>query len=328
MSEVYLKSLKKFVQSSWVTDTIPFVAVWGVDRLTKMWAVGLDESALSYGQLVFETHYNHGVMLGTFSDLPPIMRLVALTSVGAFILCSYVFLRILVPMGSPFLKSGIAIQVSGILGNVADRMLGNGGVVDFISFRFETFRTPIWNVADMFQLLGYVFVIYGLWQDSKHYWPKEDLRRTFWINPKFQWRFCLLIMGTGGAVGLVTSVMSYTFMRTTLQAMGATADDNNSYLFSFVMAVGIMQACLSMMLFLLGSYVSNRVAGPIYAAKRFITDTLNGSKAKNFKLRKYDEFKELENVLSDLNKKFAQMQADLLKEEEVDVTDDENDKAA
>lgn len=326
LSEELLKDFSKFIRSSWFTDTIPFVTVWGLDRISKMWAVGLEEP-LSWGPWIIETHYNHGVMLGSFAYLPAVMRLVALTSVGAFILCCYLFLRILIPMGSPYLKAGIAVQVSGILGNVADRMLGNGGVVDFISLSVNGVRTPIWNLADTFQMIGYAFVLYGLWQDSKHYWPKEDLRRTFWINPKFQWRFCLLIMGTGGAVGLITSVMSYTFMRTTLQTMGANADDNRSYLFSFVVAVGIMQACLSMVLFLLGSYVSNRVAGPIYAAKKYITDTMNGAN-RGFKLRKHDEFKELEKLLTDLNEKFNLMKEEVAREEEEELLEAERDKAS
>ena len=93
-------------------------------------------------------------------------------------------------------------------------------------------------------------------------------------------------------------------MKTTLEAMGASSADNDSYLFTFVVAVGIMQACLSMVLFVLGSYVSNRVAGNIFAMKRYIKDSMDG-KVGRFKLRKHDEFKELEGVLTELNERLA-----------------------
>lgn len=290
-----------FIRSIWMTDVIPFILVWGMDRVTKLWATNLVDP-LFWGPWTIEAHYNHGVVLGSFSELPPILRLVSLTSIGALILCSYFFIRYLVPMKSSFLKLGLSLQIGGILGNVTDRMIGNGGVVDFISVNFNQTRSPVWNIADMIQFVGYGLIVVGIWKDSQNFWHKNDLRKKLWINPRFQMRFALLMVAVGTSVGVITSVMSYTFLKTTLSNLSPGHTLNEAYLKSFIVAVGVTQVCLILMIFILGTFLSTRMAGPIYAIKRFLSMTLAG-KSVTLKLRKNDEFKELEGMLSDVNKK-------------------------
>ncbi len=274
-----------------MTDTLPFLMVWVVDRVTKMAAVDM-EGTHHFGPWLLETHYNHGVMLGAFAHLPASLRLVGLSCVGAFVLCCYVSVRALAPLHSAWLKIGPAVLVAGIMGNVADRMIGTGGVVDFLSLTVGSWRSPVLNLADLFQWVGHGMIAVGLWRDSRRLWPRREQRGRLWVDGPFQRRHCALLVGAGGGVGLVAGVLGYAFLMTTLDELGTTPQLRAAFLESYVLAAAVSQACLMVALAVLGLFTSHRLAGPVYALKRFLGETLEGKRGK-LRLREKDEFQEL-----------------------------------
>lgn len=292
--------LKRLFKHPVLTEVIPFLLVIGLDRFFKNQAVAQNLPS-HFGPLKFDLYYNHGLMLGFMEHLPSALKIVPLTSLGAFIFCGLLFLRLMVPMHSMWLKTGLSLTVAGILGNVWDRMIGDGGVVDFITLANVT-GTPIWNPADSFQLLGYFCVCFGIWSDAHHYWPAKDFRKTFWVMPIFQRKFCIQLLTIGFSVGMTSSVMSFAFLKTTLEISGTSPEFTHDYLKTFVISLAVLQACLSMVILVIGSYLSGKVAGPLFAIERYLRQSLTQKKGP-FKLRTYDQLKEFEPLLSEVNEK-------------------------
>src|SRR6476469_6787009 len=103
-------------------EAMSFAFVLGFDRILKDWAVSQSTPQI-YGPIYLEPVLNFGVMGGSFSHLPVMMKTVTLTSIAAFIFCFYLFSRYFFPMKSQWLKNGLAFMVAGILGNVCDRLI-------------------------------------------------------------------------------------------------------------------------------------------------------------------------------------------------------------
>ena len=61
--------------------------------------------------------------------------------------------------GHPFVKYGLALILSGAIGNLIDRIL-HGSVVDFMDFMIGDFHWYIFNVADSAVTIGMVLFIY------------------------------------------------------------------------------------------------------------------------------------------------------------------------
>lgn len=288
-----MSSKLKNILSKLILGLAPLVTVWALDWYTKNWAIDLSGSR-HFGFLHFELVYNHGVMLGFSSKLPLMVKIVTLTTLGAMIFCSYAMLFIIVPIRSLLLRLGLPILVGGIIGNVTDRFI-HSAVIDFIAFRFNHHSTPVMNVADICQWIGYACIVFGLFQDSRYYWPTLDLRNKFFINPSFQIRTGLIMGLFSFVAGFVMLVFGISFFQ----------DNLAQYNVRFYLIYGLaLTSFLSIATFGLGVFLSHRVAGPVFALRRYLNDSCQGKKL-TFKLRENDEFKELENQLTMLN---AEMQ--------------------
>lgn len=293
------KNVKKLVYF----EGIPFLLVLLIDQGTKYWAANFLGS-LDFGILHFRATFNHGVFLGYLGHIPTSTKIVVLSTLGAFIICAYVFARLILPMRSIALKSGLAFLTAGILGNVLDRMRGTGGVLDFIYVQSADWMSPIWNVADMFQILGHGLIIVGVAKDSKYFWNNQELRKNFWVESRFQTRFCLNLIAVAFAVGLMNSVMSYAFLKTTLDSVMRDSTTISHTMYSYLAATTLLQICLILMVTYVAKRLSAKIAGPLYAIKRFLSTLLSGQRGV-FKLREHDEFKDMEPILNEIADRLA-----------------------
>ncbi len=288
-------------KKEWSIVIFPLLVVWILDRITKMWAMDL-VGVKMFGPLAFTLHHNSGVMLGLFADLPPFLRVVSLSTGGAFLICIYVLLQYLMPIKSLTLRSGMSILLGGILGNVTDRILW-GHIIDFIMFNVGTYNSPVMNVADILQWFGYGMIVYAIVREGEILWPENNVRKMFWINPKFQLKYCVVLMGVGLSIGLIAMVYSYTFLRVTMiELIGHNPAVLDKFLIPFVISYGIVVLGFSVALFTVGKIISHKIAGPIYAFEKYTNDLMNG-KDREFKLRAKDEFKELEDLAKRIREK-------------------------
>ena len=76
--------------------------------------------------------------------------------------------------------------------------------------------TEAFNMADAIQWIGYILVVYGLIRDGSLLWPDVNARKNLWINPTFQIKYILTIVGIGSSFAMVTGVFAYTFLKVTI----------------------------------------------------------------------------------------------------------------
>ncbi len=281
-------------KKEWLLVLAPLFFTWGLDRLTKVWAQTITQ-VYHYGPLVITFKKNPGVMLGLFSDLPAIIRVVCLSTGGAFLFFSYVVIQYLLPIKSLILRAGLSILLGGILGNVTDRILW-GYVVDFLIIGNEQISTAVFNVADAVQWIAYFMICYSLIRESEILWPENNQRNSLWINPRYQIKYCLILISAGLGFSVISGTFSYTFLKVALTDWNTRATSSVNHLMtSFIITFTIVSFIFALMLLLLGRRLSHRTVGPIYAFEKYLEDLLAG-KTRKLKFRTGDEFTHLEDL--------------------------------
>lgn len=282
----------------WVLSSL--FAVIAVDQASKQAILKLlPQVHWDYFHIML--HFNKGAMLGLFSDLPPVLRIVSLSTGGAFLLFSFVIFQYLLPTRSMRLRVGMSILIGGILGNVIDRIIW-GHVVDFIVIGNRSFSTGVFNIADFLQWCGYYLMGHALLKDQDNLWPKDNLRKVAWIHPSFQLRYCYILVTCGLGFSLIAGVFSYTFLRfVVIDLMGNNTELLDQFLIPFLVTFATVSLAFAVFLFLVGKQLSHRIVGPVYAFERFIDNYIDGNYYR-LRLRKGDEFPELEGLAEKIAK--------------------------
>lgn len=278
----------------YVISLVP--ASWCVDQMAKVWANNHLTELKFFGPLGLVLHHNRGAILGTFSELPPILRVVSLSTGGAFLIFIYGCIQYLLPVRSMVLRMGMSLLLGGILGNVTDRTL-HGEVTDFIVLGSQSLWTPAFNLADAVQWVGYIMVVYGLVRDGTLLWPDMNARKILWINPRFQLKYIFTIVAIGTSFAMVSGVFAYTYLKVTIDdlVIGPSHMTERRFLVPFFETYTVISIGFMIMLFVLGRILSHRTAGPVYAFETFIRDIISG-KDRGFRLRKGDDFQHLEEL--------------------------------
>ena len=288
----------------WVLVLVPLFVTWGIDRITKAWALTLTGVHFK-GPFGAVLHHNYGAMLGLFSHVTPVIRVVSLSTGGAFLLFFFILIQYLLPIQSLMLRSGLSVLLGGILGNVTDRVL-YGYVVDFMLIGSMEKSTPAFNMADALQWVGYVMIATALIRESEVLWPSYNVRKKMWINPRFQLRYCFILLAIGLCFATIAGVYSYTFLRVTIiDFAGSNPRLLDNYLTPFLITFGIVSLTFACVLFLVGRILSARIAGPLYAFEKFLDDLVSG-KPRALKLRAGDEFKHLEQIAERLTQQLVE----------------------
>lgn len=277
-----------------VLGTIPVIFL--IDQITKAWAVG----ALSNGghwsnpALGFFLHKNYGAMLGTFSNLPPILRIVSLSTGGAFLIFIYAIIMKLLQYRLLALRLGLSILLGGILGNVFDRIV-SGAITDFIVLKAFTKVSPAFNLADALQWIGYLMVAWSLLKHGHLIWHDDEKRNSFWVDRTYQLKYCFMLLSFSFLFSVILGVFSFTFLKVVLtEATQKGIQLQGDYLAPFIFIFSIITIAFMITLFLVGLRLSHRSVGPVHAFRMFLKDLRQGN-FRNLQLRSQDEFKYLQN---------------------------------
>ena len=101
---------------------------------------------------------NPGAAFSMFVDLPPIVRLLMLCALSTIAIV--VLLVMLVQTEKITLMSfALALVLAGAVGNLIDRALRGGRVIDFIRVHYYGASYPIFNVADSAISVGVALII-------------------------------------------------------------------------------------------------------------------------------------------------------------------------
>lgn len=266
-----------------------FLVVIIIDQLTKHLA---PESWVTF---------NSGFIFGSMSDLPQSLRVVTLCSFGGFIFTFYIFLLAILPKQLLRLKIALGVFMGGVFGNVFDRVF-LGKTIDFIPFTVFEYEV-IFNLADVFQWLGAILIIYKLIKKEKIIWHPDNQRGRYLVLWHDQIYLASKIMLACLCCALLLGLFSYTFMRSLLVYHATPEELLWSYSFNFIFAFISLSLLFSVCIFAIGIYLSHRLSGPLYAFELYVEDLLKG-KDRVLKLRESDQSKHLERIAADLRKHF------------------------
>ena len=264
---------------------LPVLLVWFSDQVTKY--MFLDFSGIEfYGPIGFTLHYNPGAIFGFFSNLPPILRIVSLSTSGGFLIFIFIVIQIFLPLKVPYLRVGMSILLGGILGNITDRIYW-GHVVDFVFVSASSYNSPIFNLADLLQWVGYFIIFYGFLTEGKDLWPESNLRQSYWVDKRYQLRYCLRLVLFGGAFAIIAGIYSYTFLKIALSEiesnnlMQSTQELDKILITFLILYCFISTAFMVILFFLRCSYFSP--SGRTYLC---FSEIFRGSKCRQDKFFK------------------------------------------
>lgn len=104
---------------------------------------------------------NYGTFLGLGESLPEGIRNAA-TTIGVGIILTILFgYALLAKESNSVATAALAMLVGGGLSNLIDRIVYGGYVVDFMNVGIGSLRTGIFNVADMFIMLGVALLLFS-----------------------------------------------------------------------------------------------------------------------------------------------------------------------
>ncbi len=147
-------------------NKIFLLAIIGVflDQVTKLLITGL----LSLNEVInvidgfFSITYvrNTGAAWGMFSNSTLLLSIISILFL--FILIKYIKE---LPKINFFYVISFGLIIGGIVGNLIDRLL-RGYVVDFFRFVILNYNYPIFNVADMLIVIGFIILIINFVRDD------------------------------------------------------------------------------------------------------------------------------------------------------------------
>ena len=140
-------------------------ALLAADRSLKLISIerllGREPIDLLWGTVRLVYQENHGGMLSLGAALPESIRFLFFTVLVALLLA----ILLVVVLVKPSLRATDAIAaaciVGGGLGNVIDRVIYNGAVVDYITMGIGSLRTGVFNLADFAIIVGAAVYLFG-----------------------------------------------------------------------------------------------------------------------------------------------------------------------
>ncbi len=141
-----------------------FLPLIGCDRYTKVQAVNLlkGQEPISFldGFFSLTYHENTGAMLSFGAKFPAEVRLMVFTVLVGLVLVIGLIYLMIKPMNKYSFTVGLLILAGGF-GNLYDRALNDGRVVDFMLLQLGPLQTGVFNIADvaiMAGVFGFLFI--------------------------------------------------------------------------------------------------------------------------------------------------------------------------
>lgn len=141
------------------------------DQFTKLLARRILEASNDLAFLndfvKFSLIQNYSGFLGIVSSLSSSMQFFLLTICVSVLLLGCLGYLLFYPKRTTRYDALLATITGGGASNLLDRFLHNGGVTDFLSLGFGTLRTGIFNLADVYILVGSFLVGFSFFGSLK-----------------------------------------------------------------------------------------------------------------------------------------------------------------
>ena len=157
-------------QRAILISLILFVSIF-LDQITKKIAhaylAGTETISFFHNFFILQYAENTGGFLGMGASIPENIRFwVFSVLVALFLIILFVYL--VFSKGFSIRQiSALSAILGGGIGNLIDRLLNEGRVVDFMNFGLGSLRTGILNVADLFITFGAIFLFWFLLTENR-----------------------------------------------------------------------------------------------------------------------------------------------------------------
>lgn len=267
------------------------------DQAIKAWALGLDSPAELLG-LQFYPIENRGVLGGFLADLDPwIIRIFFTVLFGFLCVGTMLVMHFLRQRAVPLLKWGLVVYVSGIFGNVLDRMK-SGAVIDYILIPMGKSEGMAFNFADLMVFIGFILILIALFRESEELWFPTNKRQGYWIEPRFQLHFGLMTAFIGFAHFFVIAIYSYVFLKvfiTSTESVSALGAER--IIHDYLIGLFLIEGVAILLSFAVSIIISHRLVGPIVALEQFLNRQELKESSESLRLRSADYFRErLESI--------------------------------
>jgi signal peptidase II len=136
----------------------------GCDQLTKRVAkaklASSEPVSLLKDVIILEYAENQGAFLSIGEDLPTSILLFFSSLLAGLVILLLATLSIGGREVKPAMLIGLSLMAGGGIGNLIDRLLNDGAVIDFVSLGVGPIRSGIFNLADIAILAGaFVFLL-------------------------------------------------------------------------------------------------------------------------------------------------------------------------
>jgi signal peptidase II len=142
----------------------------GCDQMTKQFARERLPSTPTIGyfsdMVVFQYTENRGAAMSFGADFPRSVRLTLFVGMAALILFGILGLVLWQNSLSTPIVMGLSMIVGGGLGNLLDRIMNHGRVIDFMILRCGKYQTAIFNGADAAITAGVLIIIFSILLNS------------------------------------------------------------------------------------------------------------------------------------------------------------------
>ncbi len=129
-----------------------------LDQLSKLWAFKYlkNNNPIIIIKSFFGLTYveNRGAAFGILQDKKLFFIIITISVVGFILVYFYKNYKLM----SIYEKISLTMILGGAIGNFIDRIL-RSYVIDFISFQFGNYYFPVFNIADIFIVVGTVLLI-------------------------------------------------------------------------------------------------------------------------------------------------------------------------
>ena len=137
---------------------IAFIVFFGIDRLSKIFILRTSGNLSITSFLSFDVTVNRGIAWGIFHTESTFGFLVVTAAVVA-IICAMLWYA-----WKQMQRGGLATEemliLAGAISNLFDRIVYSG-VIDFIHFHFGNWSFPIFNLADVFIVIGVFWIMFA-----------------------------------------------------------------------------------------------------------------------------------------------------------------------
>lgn len=144
--------------------------VISLDQYTKLLAIEFlsGKDTCSYFYDVFRLSYaeNSGAFLSLGSGLPKVLRYFIFSGLVLVFLVGLAIHLMSNLRSHPNYLAGLSLILSGGISNLHDRIQYHGVVVDFMNIGVGSFRTGIFNVADIAILLGAILITFNVFSEK------------------------------------------------------------------------------------------------------------------------------------------------------------------